>query len=283
MPIEDGFWIDLPDDLSPLSIRELFSRVFPVDPSLQQLFLERLDVSGNPDLPDMYDALVEIFVREELGLCNVETHVNHGPEVDDSTVVNQRLTTNDTPPVLDLVLEQRFSAIDYAVRRGDFADQEEVLAWMRSRVLLYFLDSPDYVFLPPDPIDDDADTALLPIAQTLVDEGLIERPTESETIRGHRTGHGSASRNDGRGRKMCSNATRCSPNVLYDPETGECEFVTGVGDRPTHTRIRGGGRKPRASRPARRVVRRGVRSNVRRLATRRFTTASSSRRCFCRW
>ena len=35
----------------------------------------------------------------------------------------------------------------------------------------------DYVLLI-EPVDD-ADAALLPIAQTLVDEGLMERPTES--------------------------------------------------------------------------------------------------------
>ncbi len=226
MPIEDGFWISLPDDFSSLSLRELFSRVFPVDPPLQQRFLERLDVSGNPDLPDMYDALVEIFVREELGLCNVETHVNHGPEVDDSTVVSQHLTKNDTPPVLDLVLEQRFSVIDYAVRRGDFTDQEDALAWMRSRVLLYYVGALDYALLPD--TANDADAALLPIAQTLVEEGLIERPAESGpfevTELGQETIHEMTAEVEN-----VLERYEVFGDVLYDPETGECDFDTGAG------------------------------------------------------
>ena len=226
MPIEDGFWIGLPDDFSSLSLRELFSRVFPVDPSLQQLFLERLDVSGNPDLPDMYDALVEIFVREELGLCNVETHVNHGPKLADSAVVSQHLTKSDTPPVLDLVLEQRFSAIDYAVRRGDFADQEEVLAWMRSRVLLYYVGALDYALLS-DPVDD-ADAALLPIAQTLVEEGLIERPAEPGPFEITELGHEAINEMTAEVENVLERY-EVFGDVLYDPETGECVFGTGAG------------------------------------------------------
>ena len=226
MPIEDGFWIGLPDDLSRLSLRELFNRVFPTDPSLQQPFLQWLDVSGNPDLPDMYHALVEIFLREELGLCNVETHVNHGPKLDDTAVVSQHLSMTDTPPVLDLVLEQRFSAIDYAVGRGDFADQDEVLAWMRSRVLLYFLDAPDYVLLT-EPVDD-TDVVLLPIAQSLVEEGLIERPAEPGPFKITELGHEAINEMKAEVENVLERY-EVFGDVLYDPETGECVFGTGVG------------------------------------------------------
>ena len=226
MPVEDGFWIGLSDDLSPFSLRELFSRVFPTDPSLQQPLLQRLDVKGNPDLPDMYDALVEIFVREELGLCTIDTYVNYGPRIDDLATVAQYLTKNDPSPVLDLVLEQRFSAIDYAVRRGDFVHQNEALAWMRSRVLLNILGVSDYVLLT-EPVDD-TDLALLPIAQSLVEEGLIERPADSGPFEVTELGI-----------EMLHEVTAEAENVLeryevfgdvlYNPEAGECDFGTGVG------------------------------------------------------
>ena len=226
MPIEDGFWIALPDDLSPLSLRELFNHVFPSDPSLQQPLLQRLDVSGNPDLPDMYDALVEIFVREGLGLCTVDTYVNHGPKLDDSATVLQHLTTNDTPPVLDLVLEQRFSAIDYAVSRGDFVDQDEALGWMRSRVLLYFIGALDYV-LPTEPVDE-ADTALLPIAQSLVEEGATERPADSGPFEITELGMEAIHEMTAEAENVIERY-EVFGDVLYDPETGECDFDTGVG------------------------------------------------------
>ena len=227
MPIEDAFWIGLPEDITSLSLRELFAQVFPSDPLLQSPFRQQLDINGNPDLPDMYDALVDIFARVELSLCSVQTYVNHGPKLDDTAVVSQHLSMTDTPPVLDLVLEQRFSAIDYAVRRGDFADQDEVLAWMRSRVLLYFLDTPDYVLLT-EPVDD-TDVALLPIAQTLVDEGLIERPAEPGpfeiTELGQETIHEMTAEVEN-----VLERYEVFGDVLYDPETGECDFGTGVGD-----------------------------------------------------
>ena len=226
MPIEDGFWIALPDDFSSLSLRDLFSRVFPTNPSLQRPFVERLDANGNPDLPDMYDALVEIFAREELGLCSVETHVNHGPKLDNSAVVSQHLTKVDTPPVLDLVLEQRFSAIDYAVHCGDFADPQEALTWMRSRVLLFFLGASDYA-LRTEPADD-VDATLLPVAQALVAEGLVERSEEAGqfelTELGQETVNGMMDEAE-----TVNERYEVFADVLYDSETGDCEFDSGAG------------------------------------------------------
>ena len=226
MLVEDGFWIPMPEEFASLQLRELFKRVFPADPSLQQPFLQRLDIRGNPDLPDMYEALVDIFAQEKLGLCSVEAYVNHGPKVSDSTVVNQYLIKDDTLPVLDIVLEQRFSAIDYAVRRGDFADPDEALAWMRSRVLLYFLGALDYV-LPAEPVDD-ADTALLPIAQSLVRERLIEQPADSGpfevTELGMEAIHGMTAEAEN-----VIERYEVFADVLYDSETGECDFGTGQG------------------------------------------------------
>ena len=226
MPIEDGFWIALPNDLAPFSLGELFKRVFPTDRSLQQPFLQRLDVKGNPDLPEMYDALVEIFVREELGLCTVDTYVNHGPKLDDSAVVSQHLATNDTPPVLDLVLEQRFSAIDSAVRREDFRDAGEALTWMSSRVLLYFIGVLDYV-LSTEPVDD-VDAALLPIAQTLVDEGLIERSGNSAPLEITELGIEALHEMTAEAENVIERY-EVFADVLYDSETGECDFGAGLG------------------------------------------------------
>ena len=227
MPIEDGFWMGLPDDLSSLSLQELFRRVFPSDPSLQQPFLQRLDVKGNPDLPEMYDALVEVFIREELDLCTVDTYVNHGPKLEDSAVVSRHLTKSDGPPVLDLVLEQRFSAIDYAVRREDFRDAGEALTWMRSRVVLYIIGALDYVLLT-EPVDG-ADAALLPLAETLVDEGLLECPADSGPFEVTELGveaiHGMTAEAEN-----VIERYEVFADVLCDPESGECDFGTGAGN-----------------------------------------------------
>ena len=226
MPIEDGFWIGLPGDLSTLSLRELFKRVFPSESSLQQPFLQRLDIGGNPDLPEMYEALIDIFVQEKLGLCTVKTFVNHGPKLDDSSVVDRHLSHNDTPPVLDLILEQRFSAIDYAVRRGDFVDEEEALAWMRSRVVLYIIGALDYVLLT-EPVDD-ADAALLPLAETLVGEGLLECSADSAPFEITELGVEALHEMTAEAENVIERY-EVFADVLYDLESGECDFGTGFG------------------------------------------------------
>ncbi len=226
MPIEDGFWVALPEDPAPLSLGELFNQVFPSDPSLQRLILRRLDVKENPDLPEMYEALVDIFVREELGLCTVDTYVNHGPKLDDSATIRQHLIAGDTPPVLDLVLEQRFSAIDYTVGRGDFADHDEALAWMRSRVVLYIIGALDYVLLT-EPVDD-ADAVLLPLAETLVDEGLLECSADSAPFEITELGVEALHEMTAEAENVIERY-EVFADVLYDPESGECDFGTGFG------------------------------------------------------
>ena len=226
MPIDDAFWVALPHELSSLPLQELFNRVFPPDPSLRQPFLERLDVNGNPDLPDMYDSLVDIFAFTQLGLCTVETHVNHGPKLHDSEVVRNHLADTAAPPLLDLVLEQRFSAIDYAVRCGDFTDRDGALDWMRSRVLLYFLGELDYV-LPTEP-HDETDAALLPTAQTLVEDGLIERPAGSSSFEVNDLGTEALQEMSALVENVIERY-EVFADVLYDPESGDCEFDLGIG------------------------------------------------------
>ena len=226
MPIEDGFWMALPGDISHLSLRELFKEVFPTDASLQRNFLQRLNVGENPDLPDMYEALVEIFSRAELGLCSVETYVNHGPKLEDSAVVDQYMTKNGSRPVLDLVLEQRFSAIDYAVRQGDFLDADEALMWIRSRVLLFFLGASDNA-LPTEPTDD-VDRALLPTAHALADEGLIERSHESGLFEIAESGQEAVNGMMDEAETVIERY-EVFADVLYDSETGDCEFDSGLG------------------------------------------------------
>lgn len=228
MPIDDAFWIVLPDDLSSLSIGQLFQQVFPRGESLQASFRERLGLEANPDLADMYESIVDIVARRQAGLCTVWVYRNHGQPLGDSTAVRQLKCEEDRGLLLvDLVLEQRFSPIEYAVTRGEFSDADEALRWLQSRAVLYFLDGQDYI-LPIEPINE-TDVGLLSIAQSLGESGDIEPSNESGlfeiTEQGHETVH-----------QMIAEAENVIDryevfaDVLYDPETGECEFGTGRGE-----------------------------------------------------
>ncbi len=227
MPIDDSFWIVLPNDLLSLTAGELFEQVFPQDTSLQSAFRQQLDLDTNPDLTNMYDALVDIFARKRAGLCTVDTFQNDGRRSSDSTVVSDITDYDSTPPVLDLVLEQRFSAIDYAVRRGDFADVGEAMRWLQSRTLLHFLDADDYI-LSVEPLNE-ADAGLLPITQLLQESGDVQPAEETSLFEITDEGHETI-------QQMIADAENVLEryevfaDVLYDPETRESDFGTGRGE-----------------------------------------------------
>lgn len=226
MPIEDAFWIGLPSDLCSIPLTEFLHRVFPRGESDRVAFQQRLALDVNPDLADMYDSLTDLFARVEAGMCTVDIYQNHGPKLDGSRPVEQIADRRHTPPLLDLVLEQRFSPIDYAVRRGEFTNDGDAMAWMQTHVLLYFLHPLGHT-LQVRP-SGDADASLLPIAKLLEDSGHIQRSHDSGmfdvTERGHETIHEMTA-----AAENALDRYEIFSDVQYDPCTGECNFLTGVG------------------------------------------------------
>ena len=128
--------------------------------------------------------------------------------------------------MLDLVLEQRFSPIDYAVRRGEFANAEDAMAWMQTRMLLYFLHLLGHTLHVRPPSS--ADASLLPIAKLLEESGHIQRSQDSGlfevTERGRETIHEMTA-----AAENALDRYEIFADVRYDPSTGECDFLTGGG------------------------------------------------------
>ena len=111
-----------------LSLGELLDRAFSEDEAGQRHVRASFDLRENPDLPEMYEALVDVFSGWRGGRFSLRLFVNHGPEVGRSDAVGGHLR-NDRPgakgaagvPLLDLIIEQRYTPLDYAVRRGFLA------------------------------------------------------------------------------------------------------------------------------------------------------------------
>ena len=148
MPTDDAFYLDLKPSESETSIGALLDELFPADAGARATLKRRLDVRGNPDLPEMYDALADVLLgwrsgRHELAMLSgrgqalelrdgIGEHAGH-PTVPDAT--------DQASPVLRIVLQQTLDPIGYAVRKGYYETEEELLAWVQDAVLLYLADS----------------------------------------------------------------------------------------------------------------------------------------------
>ena len=182
MGLEDAFRLRLPPAMSRLTVGGLLDEVFSEEDDAQLRFLSALDIQANPDLPAIYEELLDIFAQwrrddcilrffarheSQVGLADrVEDHIKHGPSQRGEHAVD--LT-------LDLAIEQTHDVL------GRFADwgggNGALMTWLQRRTFLYFMDKHRFR-LSVDP-GDKLSRGLLPIANELASKGLIAGSEES--------------------------------------------------------------------------------------------------------
>ena len=235
MDLEESFWISLPPRLdlpAHLTIDGLLDEVFSDDEVKRAELAAALDVRANPDLPDMYDALLIVFDQWRRGDCTLRFFANHGPEVELSDLLSNHIGLRRSPdpivearPLLDLVIEQRFDVLDRLADGG--VDADELVRWLQGLTLLYFIDKHGYRLDVDAP--DEVDRRLLPVAGELAGKGLIAAGDEAGIYAVTREG-----------RRFLGQVIEETEayigqydvfgDVSYDIEAGTAEFGTGRGD-----------------------------------------------------
>ena len=228
---EDAFPIELPSHLSRLTIADLLNDVFPEEERERAELLAKADVRANPDLPELYIELVRAFDlwrdgdctlrfftdTREVGLVDrVADHLRTGSSINRDGV---------SLPVLDLAIEQRFEVLSWFEWQG--GDKAELLQWLRSCTLLYFIDK--HGFRLQVSTTDELERRTLPMADELESEGLAAPSDESGFY--EITG-------DGRrflGHLISETESYIEQydvfnDVLYDVETLSVRFGTGHGE-----------------------------------------------------
>ena len=139
MPLEDAFEVETPFPAD-ITLGSLIDATFPPDPCDQRQVKRLLDARANPDLPDMYDALVELFHHWRERRCDLRFYVNHGAETTLDARIDGWLVERDgAPALLDLVMEQLPTPLEYAVHQGYADDSGAILRWLEETAVLFFL------------------------------------------------------------------------------------------------------------------------------------------------
>ena len=168
MPSEDAFFVTLPSSFARLPLGELIAQTFPEGPDSQAPVRARFDLRENPDLPEMYEALVEVFRAWRDGRCALRFFVaNSGPGIEPPQEVWEHdqpmrfmAATDATAAAPHLVVEQRFTPLDYAVRKGYAEGKAQLLERLQADMLLHFVGQ-DGFRLEADP-KSQADRGLIP-------------------------------------------------------------------------------------------------------------------------
>ena len=233
MNLEDAFWVELGPEYVESRLGDFLDTVFSGNRRQQSKFRSLLDVAENPDLPDMYTELLEIFAEWRRGKCTLHFFANQGPEIKLTDRLDDHLSLMQSPehrieetPLLDLVIEQKLDVLDYLAGAGYFKDKGTTMDFMQANMLMYFLDKHEYK-LSLQPIDE-TDKNLLPIAKKLQSAKLIAASDLEGTF---------AITEEGRqaiGRTIAETDSYIDQfdvfkDVFHDADGGALEFETGLG------------------------------------------------------
>ena len=232
MDLGDAFRLDLPPSMSRLTVGDLLDEVFSEDESAQTGFLSALDVRDNPDLPEMYEELLDILGEWRRGDCTLRFFANDGPELRLVDRVAEHLSIRRTgdgkvvgDPTLDLVIEQTYDVLSRFAEWGDA--KGELMKWLQRYTLLYYMDKHGFR-LPVDPTDE-LSLRLLPIAHDLVSRDLIAESEKSGAFEFTEKGVELIEQMIGEAESYIDRFDLFS-DTLLEPDAQEVEFGTGIGD-----------------------------------------------------
>ena len=172
MPLSDAFEVDLPDIDTDMGVSDLLDLVFGPDGVRDEAVFDLLDIRRNPDLPEMYADLLDTFDDWRDGRCTLGIHRNHGPEIMPGDDIAQHLSgvEESRTPMLDVVIEQRYTPLEYAAHLWYEGDRALMVRRMREHVMLHFVGRLGHDLADPGTT---AEAALLSIADRLVYQGAI--------------------------------------------------------------------------------------------------------------
>ena len=231
MGLEDAFRLRLPPAMSRLTVGGLLDEVFSEEDAAQLRFLSALDIRANPDLPEIYEELLDIFAQWRRDDCTLRFSARHGPQVCLADRVEDHVSFRPSQrgehavdPTLDLAIEQTHDVL------GRFADWEggngALMRWLQQRTLLYFMDKHRFR-LSVDP-SDKLSRSLLPIANELTSRGLIAGSEESGVYEPTDEGEELIQRMVAEAESYIDRFDLFSDTLLEPDE--EVEFDTGIGE-----------------------------------------------------
>ena len=231
---EDALEVVLPSEYAGLRIGELLEVVFPEDEEGRSRLEGMFDLRENPDLPEIYGAMLEVLSKWRLGGCCLNLSLADGTavELSDTTVgllqpPEPQGSGHPTYPVLNLVMEQEFPTMDHAVQEGYWEDKASLMGWLQSLTLLYFLDKHEFK-LSPDP-STETERRLVALAESLVEGRIILPSEETGFFRITEYGRGVL------GSQIAETESYIDrydifKDVAYDEEPGTVEFGSGRGE-----------------------------------------------------
>jgi hypothetical protein len=187
MDLLDAFYIALPGDAASLSIEDAMRKhVLCENEEDRNKVRQKLSRDPNPDLLDIYDALLYLYQQAEAGEVILSYHINNGAsdirKADPVSLHQQHCTSNGKPnrfySLLDLVLEVYDNLDPFSELTGE--RKSTMLEDFRRIFALYLLDR--FSYQPANAAKDENSEHLSAVLEYLASEDLGLTRVDGEYI-----------------------------------------------------------------------------------------------------
>ena len=198
MKPDDALNVALPPGFAGSTVSQLLGDTFPSGEEEQSAVASLFDLRANPDLPEIYGVFLEAFEEWRGGRCTFSFSDGDGQALDMAGLVSRQLELSSASvaaaaredprgipspkggdggsplPWLGLWIEKQYHALDYATQMGLWETREELLEWLQSLTILYFLDKHEVEIT--EPLSGDSGPGLKVAVAALRSKGLIACP-----------------------------------------------------------------------------------------------------------
>lgn len=144
MPLQDAYVASAQAISCDETLGTLLGRVFTLHLSTR---MDEEIMSGStidPDSLAMHAELSKMIYDAQAARCSLRFFVNHGPEINATDPVAPHFRQVGADANLwqfDLVVEQRFTPLDYAISRGDWSSEPDLVHWLEDSTALLLADA----------------------------------------------------------------------------------------------------------------------------------------------
>jgi hypothetical protein len=215
MPPEEALQLTLSSNSPAVNLGDVLEQAFPPSPERLSRVVDGLDLKENPDAREMHDELMAMLREWRAGKCELRFFMGRHKELALTDPIEEYRINR-----LDLVVEQRYTPLEYAVGNGPWDHQEQLLDWLREQTALLIPALADAEFK--------TDSPLLDAARRIAGTGRLEVSPDTGAFSGTESGELALA-------AMAAEAEsyfdryNVFADVLYDDEPAYVQFGTGRG------------------------------------------------------
>ena len=185
MDLDDAFRVQISGLSASTNFADFLDSIFSPSTNKPEPIANVFDIKTNPDLPEIYDYLLDIFNDWQNHKCSLGFFINYGPEIALSDYLVDHLRSLENKIILDVVIEHRYTPIEYLLDQSYYNNRFDMMVWLKQITMLYCIGT--FGTIDKSVVESDTENPLAPIIYTLIQDDMLHQneTTLDLTVKGN--------------------------------------------------------------------------------------------------